>query len=243
MKSYASWRIQAGRGATLGLIEQCLGIAKGLQKIHSNPLTEAEAKARDLKPDTPRKRHGRHGDLKPENILYFLPQADTPTNDDAVAQSPQSLQPILRISDFGFADFYGTNSKSKMEKRGMTGTYRAPEWEIHEYVAPAYDLWCMGCIFLEFVEWYLCGAKGIDDFINKRLSDSDFYLSDYAEDSFFNCIQTKLNERGARAKKSVKEVSSHHHLMPLRYLPPEVVLKQILIVLGDLSIARTRWLH
>jgi serine/threonine protein kinase len=178
------------------MIAQCLGIAEGLQKIHNNPVAESAVKSQDLKPDTIQKRHGRHGDLKPENILWFGSGGD-------------ATSATLRISDFGFADFYGSRSKSTIQKNyGFTRTYRAPEWDVLDYVSPQYDIWCMGCILLEFVVWYLYGAKGIQNFIEKRLADSISIamLPGYQEDSFFNNIIMELEQRKATAKRSVHEV-------------------------------------
>jgi serine/threonine protein kinase len=182
------------------MVTQCLGLATGLQKIHHNPVKTTQAQQQGLQPDTPQKKHGKHGDLKPENILWFKPNGNG---------SMEFSMGVLKISDFGFADFHASKSKSGMpsEHVGVTETYRAPEWDIKQTVASAYDMWCMGCILLEFVEWYLKGAKGVEEFVQKRIEDSINEMPEYKEDNFFNRTHLLHDSRKAEAKGSVLNVS------------------------------------
>ncbi|KAF2265255.1 kinase-like protein [Lojkania enalia] len=180
------------------MITQLLGLVLGLQKIHHSPVREKQAQTHGLSPDAPQKKYGRHGDLKPENILWFRPNH---------SNSGTDYMGVLRISDFGFADFHGSKSKSKVstEGLGVTDTYRPPEFDVSQKLSSQYDIWCIGCVLLEFVVWYLCGSKGIDDFIQRRLDDSINEIPHYREDNFFNLIKSDLYERKAQAKVSVHE--------------------------------------
>ncbi|KAI0005739.1 kinase-like domain-containing protein [Xylariaceae sp. FL0662B] len=90
----------------------------------------------------------RHGDLKPENILFF---------------SQLGRQGHLVISDAGLAKVH---ILSTTERRTSTGTkmgtrrYEPPEvyLGIHgQALSRAYDVWSMGCIFMEFLVWLLYG--------------------------------------------------------------------------------------
>lgn len=186
--------------------QQCLGLALGLKAIHHNCVDRLQAWEQDLPFDASQKKHGRHGDFKPENILWYRQNG---TN------SPNSVTGILKVSDFGFADFHVSLSKSDIplsRLRGMTPTYRAPEWDVTEKVSPAYDIWCFGCVLLEFVEWYLRGWQGVKDFEEKRIKDSIHVLAHYREDNFFNFPKTGDEMRRAVAKESVRlEIQDLRH--------------------------------
>lgn len=188
------------------MVKQCLGLALGLKAIHHNCVDKLQAKEQGLSSDASQKKHGRHGDFKPENILWFK-QNGTST--------PDSVMGVLKVSDFGFADFHASLSKSDVPSSktgGMTPTYRAPEWDVMERVSPAYDIWCFGCVLLEFVEWYLRGWNGIKDFEEKRIEDSKHVLAHYREDNFFNSTTVGQIVRGAVAKKSVRlEIQELRH--------------------------------
>ncbi|KAF1948782.1 kinase-like protein [Byssothecium circinans] len=151
---------------------QCLGLALGLKAIQDNPTQEPHAESHG-------KNHGRHGDLKPENVLWFQPP-DSEAKRNHIGD--------LKISDFGMVDFHKTDTRSAvpLDKLGMTPTYRAPEWDVKRQVSQSYDLWCMGCVLLEFVEWYLKGKEGVEDFITKRVVDSITVIPTFQEDNFFN---------------------------------------------------------
>jgi hypothetical protein len=186
--------------------QQCLGLALGLKAIHHNCVDRSQAKEQDLPFDASQKRHGRHGDFKPENILWFAQNG---------TRSPNNVSGVLKVSDFGFADFHASLSKSDIPRdrlRGMTPTYRAPEWDVTEKVSPAYDIWCFGCVLLEFVEWYLRGWQGVKAFEEKRIKDSRHVLIHYREDNFFNFTTSGEAVRQAVAKESVRlEIQDLRH--------------------------------
>ncbi|KAI4600247.1 hypothetical protein KJ359_001352 [Pestalotiopsis sp. 9143b] len=125
--------------------EQLLGLVGALDKIH-NPTNLQGV-------------YGRHGDLKPDNILWY-----TPHNGDK--------RGILVISDMGFTavnsemDYY-----EKTNGMAHTPSYRAPELDIHgANVTREYDIWCLGCIFLEMLTWLLGGDGLIKEFKTKRMT-------------------------------------------------------------------------
>ncbi|KAF1833332.1 kinase-like protein [Decorospora gaudefroyi] len=179
------------------LVGQLHGLACAVRSIHRAPVDDATSSGLDKAIRD--KEHGRHGDLKPENILWFRESAN---------QSGQSPMGVLKITDFGFADFHRTHSVNIISFSavgGMTPTYRAPEYDIapnapkQGLVSPAYDIWSFGCVILEFITWYLLGWDGVDAFSTNRKHDSSAIL---AEDNFFNSEQ---NGRIAKSKRSVAE--------------------------------------
>jgi serine/threonine protein kinase len=105
----------------------------------------------------------RHGDLKPENILCVQ----------------QGKEIVLKIADFGVSRIHHAQTTYR---KGMgtinvllTPSYQAPEVEIEELDKNAprprsrrYDVWSLGCVFLEFTIWLLHGRKAIEGFTNAR---------------------------------------------------------------------------
>jgi serine/threonine protein kinase len=98
----------------------------------------------------------RHGDLKPENILRFT---------DGIGQG------TLVVADFGLAKFhlYETmirNGNSSILDRTLR--YEPPEMEQYMQLPRSRgdDVWSMGCIFLEFAIWLLCGWDYLEQFNN-----------------------------------------------------------------------------
>ncbi|KAM5355082.1 hypothetical protein ACJ41O_001728 [Fusarium nematophilum] len=96
----------------------------------------------------------RHGDIKPENILLF----------------EGAYKGTLRIADVGLAKFhqYLTQQRKDLMQNTntMTGTIRyvSPEF-IHAKVIPrVFDVWALGCVFVEFLIWILYGKEQLQVF-------------------------------------------------------------------------------
>lgn len=94
---------------------------------------------------------GCHFDLKPTNILVF--------------QDKESDGPTLKISDFGSARIGMTLSSSGLQSESYftnhngydTRAYGAPDLYQNGQASRPYDMWSLGCIFLDFVTWMLGG--------------------------------------------------------------------------------------
>lgn len=174
--------------------KQILGLARALQVIHYCEIDKTNLPG--LSPEEMKKMHGRHGDLKPENILWF--KDDHSGHDDSMG--------VLKIADFGFADFHSKHSKSRVRRSavpGVTYTYSAPEYDVRQQVSPQFDIWSFGCVLLQFVVWYLHGWDGIDRFSKKRTAESKGFV--VRIDSFY-LLDTGGTQ--ARLKESVTEVGS-----------------------------------
>jgi serine/threonine protein kinase len=126
--------------------------ASGVQNHSDPPKLIAAIDSREM-------RYGRHGDLKPENILWFP--------DIGGAQEPGG---ILKIADLGAGKFHRRESRSFEDPRTAisTPTYEAPEIVLGNPISRAYDLWSLGCVFLEFLTWGLGGAELLDRFCESR---------------------------------------------------------------------------
>lgn len=137
-KFWQQWDASPPQNA-LWLIEQCHGLTEGLQHIHQYVSTDLSNDVTVL---------GRHGDIKPQNILWF---------------QDSSNKNRLVLSDFTLMRFHtkGSNQETTMDRISGTKTYRAPEVEVksHHHVSQGYDVWSLGCVFLEMISCYLVGYK------------------------------------------------------------------------------------
>jgi serine/threonine protein kinase len=100
----------------------------------------------------------RHGDLKPDNVLHF-----------------KSGEGILVIADVGISKFHREVTSLRHTKTNTTATtrsYEAPEAQPdnEDPRSRLYDMWSMGCIFLEFAIWLLYGVRGVKSFKRSRKS-------------------------------------------------------------------------
>ncbi|KAI0378687.1 protein kinase [Hypomontagnella monticulosa] len=126
--------------------------------------------------------YGRHGDIKPDNFLWFR-----------TAQSSPGSCGLLALSDFGLGRLHTQVSRSLQNPKDLTwtATYRAPEFDLpNGLISRASDIFSLGCVFLEYVSWFMLGLESVErDFIDARLH-RDIY--DYDADTFF---VTRLDEK------------------------------------------------
>lgn len=168
---------------------QCRGIAQGLQKIHRKPSNHAQD-------------FGIHGDIKPENLLLF--------------ESPRYPEGILVISDFGFTRFHCRDTRSNTSFIGWSPTHCAPEVQLGKKISRSYDIWTLGCVYVEFATWYLTGSKGVgDEFVRRRLQDDQVGPSGIRYDKFFNVHLTSEGRQKPELKDSVQKVSTVNPLSSL----------------------------
>lgn len=117
--------------------KQFLELAEALSLIHGN---HSDDEKRPL--------YGRHGDLKPENILWFKPPGSS------------SLGRLV-ISDFGLGRLHRPTDRRPRRLAG-TSTYRPPECDMPDArISRAWDIWSLGCVFLEFTVWMLNGSEAV----------------------------------------------------------------------------------
>jgi serine/threonine protein kinase len=147
-------------GVTLRwLAEQCLGIAQALQVIHAL--------------------NGHHGDIKPTNILWF--------SEDTKTGSCRSGGRLL-VSNFALARFQSHNDRDKSKSTGPRSvfrTYSPPESNLTRgCISHPWDIWSLGCVWLEFVTWYLLGSEeALTEFTRARRRLGQF--QDLQHDCFF----------------------------------------------------------
>lgn len=189
------------------LLQQCRGLTDGLRRIH-------KCEAPGATTSSSRRRtflRGRHGDIKPPNILWFV--------DESTGENR------LVLSDFTLMRFHaqGSNTETLVHNVGRTKTYRAPELDAFpstdSRISQEYDMWSLGCVFLEFISCHLVGyratrgdekyfegdgGKGYETFSTTRIVE-DFTYGRCFEDKFFI---HKAGAKLAEIKVSVTNVSA-----------------------------------
>lgn len=111
-------------------------------------------------------KHARHGDLKPVNILCFT----TPNDENGT----------LKVADIGFKSFHAEFTDRRqisMEQKYGGSKYQPPEAEEPSPRSRKYDMWSLGCIFLEFLIWLTLGQRKLLDFFD--------HFQEYEENSHF----------------------------------------------------------
>lgn len=167
---------------------QCRGIAHGLLKIHQYESSMSK-KSRQL--------YGRHGDIKPENVLWFR---------DACNMDNTGT---LKITDFGLTEFSRHSKTYKTRSNlAVSPSYRPPECDLERApIGRSYDIWTLGCLYLEMVAWLLGGWELVKDFRTKRLVVENPW-PEMESDTFFELVQGKdSNSIAVRVKYAVVEVS------------------------------------
>lgn len=183
----------------LWMAKQCKGIASGITKIHEHQSTYVK-----LDPNRPANKNvlfGHHGDIKPENVLYFAEPGQTESN----------VGGTLKLSDFGLAELsiHETISMTPKSKWGVSLGYRAPESDLKQGAAigRSYDIWTLGCLYLEFITWMLGGRALLDNFLNARKA-RDAMWHDIETHTFFKLeIDSATGEKKAIIKPAVTQVS------------------------------------
>ncbi|KAH7386568.1 hypothetical protein BKA64DRAFT_681188 [Cadophora sp. MPI-SDFR-AT-0126] len=136
-------------GNVFWTLKQCRAIASALHVVHTQRYTHAPCVDSTHEE---KGRYGRHGDLKAENILWFPEQGVEFGR--------------LVIADFGMTDFHKRSTRSDIPAGNITGSpsYEPPELRLHSTISRAYDIWTLGCLYLEFITWLVCGSYILEKF-------------------------------------------------------------------------------
>ncbi|RDL36222.1 uncharacterized protein BP5553_06834 [Venustampulla echinocandica] len=194
--------------------KQCLGIMTAIDIIHNpNHLQNLDVQ-----------RYGRHGDIKPDNILWFCSSND-----------PMG---ILVISDLGLSSLNRDTSRSNIPNFKIPAVpgYRPPECDVEGgTISRAYDIWTLGCLFLELLTWLLGGSELVDKFEEERKSE---YITGSINNIFFDL--KKINGRAGYVAQVKTQVTEWFNKMRLHEKCPkfihdvlDVIENQMLIVLSQ----------
>jgi serine/threonine protein kinase len=242
------------KDTVLWSLKQMCGIASGLQLIHdfrvTVPLSVPGAggagsfdvrlgKGKDLVQLTVKKGEqwfGRHGDIKPENVLWFA--------EDKCSTHPHPMG-VLKIADFGLGRFHGRDSRSEVNPETVVSspTYEPPECKLRLSVSRAYDIWSLGCIYLEFITWILRGSPAIDDFADFRGREAT--TTGINEDNFFTIVHEdgvlKANVREEVLAWS-EQLHADKNCSELLHSLLDLTMSDLLVIESEKRI-KASWLH
>lgn len=196
--------LELDEGWICWLAQQCHGLAEGLSGIHNAKMSIDELQ-QYLRPvpvvndrNDGEKDFGRHGDIKPANILWF-------SNEENKSWG----HGVLKITDFGLTAFHREQT-TRVFKEGVAGvtlTYMAPEYDLNKYVSRSYDIWSLGCVYLEFATWAIMGGQAISEFRSSREDEKDV-RKNLNFDQFYGLKRSrKAQQADADVKKCVRKVS------------------------------------
>lgn len=104
---------------------------------------------------------GWHHDLKGENLLVF--------------EEGDCGGPTLKIADFGSAKIHPRRSGPRDESSPTnsysqgTSAYEAPDYVIRREISRPYDVWTLGCIFMDMLVWtFGLHSSELETFSNER---------------------------------------------------------------------------
>ena len=190
MQRYA--RAPLSRSGVLWFLNQLEGLASAIKHVHN------------LKQPTNTNRHpkaaltGCHYDIKAENILVF-------------EQIPKH-HPIFKISDFGVGVFNkakdpGQDSELTQEAKG-TRRYFAPEWDSKKVSRP-FDMWALGCVFLELMVWQFGFFESSYGFSTARF-DCSTANPESRHDTFYTKIADGTFDLKSVVRDALEELESKH---------------------------------
>ncbi|KAK1547678.1 protein kinase domain-containing protein [Colletotrichum paranaense] len=145
--------------------EQLLGLASAIRNLH-HPRDDPNESCR-------------HGDLKPENILCFS------KNEDDIGEGRIPTGVRLVVADAGHAKVH----EMATEYRGSptatpkgTVMYSPPEADTQEARSRRYDVWSLGCLYLESLIWMMYGYEGVQKFHQNVGPGEPYFVKDASVD-------------------------------------------------------------
>lgn len=183
------------------LAQQCYGIADALATVHGHSSL--------LRPDDALQTPKLHQDIKPDNILCFEEEAGY----------------SLKLADFGFSLNLLSDGTIPKQQAIDCLTYRPPEAKIKDSkIGRSWDIWCLGCVYLELITWIIEGYSGVEAFRVKRLDEKDDHVDDpellrVEEDVFYRrnkpkgiwrCFRKSKPQPVLEIKRSVTSVGVLH---------------------------------
>ncbi|KAL4865573.1 hypothetical protein BDV12DRAFT_188059 [Aspergillus spectabilis] len=172
-------------------LQQMVGLASGLAFFHdfTNPTTGMP-------------RFGRHGDIKAQNILWF--------------QNGN----VLKIADLGLASVRGRGSRSNVPPSTVRGspTYSPPDAERKCLVSRKWDIWSLGCLYLEMMTHLILGCDAIAKFADQRRERS-IDIPELFTDAFYSSSYEAVKQSVVlwvdRLKRSPRCSSMMHNVLDL----------------------------
>ncbi|KAL6238797.1 hypothetical protein BDW75DRAFT_236996 [Aspergillus navahoensis] len=187
------------RNLLLWSVKQMAGIASGLSFFHEF-----------TNPAHGRTRFGRHGDIKAQNVLWFR------------------AENVLKIADLGLASVRGRDSRSNIHPNTVTEspTYSPPEKQRRHLVSRKWDIWSLGCLYLEFVTYLVLGNAAIEQFSRKR-EDASSEIPELLSDEFYSPDYETVKPS---VVSWVAHLKQHPHCSSLMHNILDLVMSKMILV-------------
>jgi serine/threonine protein kinase len=190
------------------LLRQLLGLAEAVDHIH-HLVGEAVQVPTALNipggSTSATRATGFHHDIKPGNILVFIDGEDH--------------YGTFKIGDFGsgrLQTFRSGTQRSPFDNRSLgTPTYEGPDVYLLGTASRPYDIWSLGCVYLEILLWcFSPGPGGAEDFATERgapMPDQPNYSSDeYWCRSVGQGSSTKNASLKEAVKRRIRDLEDNH---------------------------------
>ncbi|MCJ1475517.1 hypothetical protein MMC13_004180 [Lambiella insularis] len=142
---------------TLWLLSQFHGLAEALRCVHILTEPPEQTTSAGLAAGRPKRRSAWHHDVKPENILAFFDKPSDCT---------------FKLADFGSGKVSQLRSGLlSLNTRSPSGTltYEAPDATVNGgAISRKYDIWSLGCVFLELLNWAIYDYEAVERFTDER---------------------------------------------------------------------------
>ena len=107
----------------------------------------------------------------------------------------------------------------------------------------AYDIWSLGCIYLEFITWLLKGSAAIDNFADYRGATNSGIENEINDDNFFTIVKED-GLRKAHIREGVTtwsdELHSHKNCSALIHDILDLIMSSLLVIEVDRRITASR---
>ncbi|KAF5555909.1 serine threonine kinase [Fusarium mexicanum] len=166
----------------------------------------------------------RHGDLKPANILVF---------------PERSGSGRLKITDVGLSKLHILATSRRLNgttAKATTRRYSPPEFDLlfdddgepvedsdHIKLSRKFDIWSLGCVFIEFLFWAKLGPQKYKDFDRSMKRDRRFW------DSAQEDLDIKVKERIQSLQGAIKDTTGDKVVQRILTL----VIEQMLLFTSD----------
>ncbi|KAK1528647.1 serine/threonine protein kinase [Colletotrichum costaricense] len=204
------------------MADQCYNLADAIATIHGH---RSELGGFALQPQL-------HQDIKPKNIICFASSVGG------------KASWVLKIIDFGLSAPV-VNGCVPRKNIVEIKTYRPPEEAYPQSVIDtSWDVWCLGCLYLEFAIWALNGSAEIVNFQAERLkelhdTDDEHEFPPVLEDTFFSMRRVEFVPQNMRAI-SVVESPKMVPVLKESVTSVSTALKSSPTVQSDASISMSR---
>lgn len=177
--------------------KQCHGLASAICKLHN--LHDSQTSPQDPN-------YGFHASIHPSNLLWFKEWRGFDVNH----REPG----VLQIAGFGSSSVHHTDTRSTIDIEMEMRTYAPPESEISDELHvgfQSYDIWGLGCLFLEFLGWLVKGNSNAhrEAFAEARQRNSTTGRPKFVMDTFYRLVRSNVSGREyyTEVNPAVEEVS------------------------------------